>query len=87
MHGRKLPPHAHRHALGAVLTVGLAGATWAAVLGSGLHRPGVRAAVLLGGLLVTSVLLLRDVRDGTLTAYAAAFFLSFALFAALGSVG
>jgi hypothetical protein len=52
---------------------------------NGLHSPGTRVMVLFGGLLVTLVLLLRDVGDRTILAYGVGFFTAFALFAAIGA--
>ncbi|HEU4658897.1 MAG TPA: hypothetical protein VFR97_15315 [Capillimicrobium sp.] len=85
MHGRKLPPAARTHAIGALLVVGLAAVTWLLVFSSDLTHPGTRVSVLLGGVLVTAVLLGRDLRDVWVAAYTLAFFCSFGLFAALGA--
>lgn len=85
MHGRNLSSHARLHALGAVIVVALAGVTWLLVVDSDLAHPGTRVFVLLGGLLVTAVLLARDLHDAWLLAYTVAFFGSFAVFTALGA--
>ena len=68
-----------------MLVVALAGLTWLLVVDSDLTHPGTRVSVLLGGLVVTAVLLARDLHDAWLGAYTLAFCGSFALFAALGA--
>ena len=85
MPGRNLHAQARLHALGAVVVVALAGLTWLLVFRSDLTHPGTRVSVLLGGMLVTAVLLVRDLQDSWLIAYTLAFFGSFALFVALGA--
>ena len=79
-----LSRRAQAHAAGAILVIGLALVLEAMIMGGGFVNPGARAAVFLGGLLVTFALLMGDVRSLMLAAYAAAFFISFALFALLG---
>lgn len=85
MHGRNLPPQARTHALGALVVVALGALTWLLVVKSGLTHPGTRASLLLGGLVVTAILLVRDLHDSWPIAYTLAFVGSFALFAALGA--
>lgn len=79
-----LSRQAQAHAVGAILVIGLALVLEAMIMGGGLINPGARAAIFLGGLLVTFALLIGDVRNLMLAAYAVAFFVSFALFALLG---
>ncbi len=55
------------------------------MMDNGLHQPGTRVLVLFGGLLVTLVLLMRDMPDRTVFAYAIGFFTAFALFWIVGS--
>lgn len=85
MPGRNVPAQARLHALGALIVVALAGLTWLLVFRGDLTHPGTRASVLLGGMLVTAVLLVRDLHDSWPIAYALAFCGSFAVFAALGA--
>ena len=73
----KLSPHARLHALGGVLIVALAAATSLVVMSTNLHNPGTRSALLLGGVVVTSAMLLAEGGDRTLGAYVLAFLLSF----------
>ena len=68
-----------------MIIIALAGMCWLTMVDNGLHSPGTRLMVLFGGLLVTLVLLLRDVGDRTILAYGAGFFTAFALFAAIGA--
>jgi hypothetical protein len=84
MFGR-FTPQARVHFLGAIVVIALAGMCWLSMVDTDLHRPGTRIMVLFGGLLVTLVLLLRDVGDRTVFAYGMGFFTAFALFALLGA--
>ena len=81
----RISPQARVHFIGALIIVALAGMCWLTMVDNGLHSPGTRVMVLFGGLLVTLVLLLRDVGDRTILAYGAGFFTAFALFAAIGA--
>jgi len=81
MSPRKLPPHARLHALGGLLIVAVAALTSLLVMSTDLHNPGTRSALLLGGVLVTSIMVLIEGRDRTLALYVAAFVLSFVAFA------
>jgi len=81
----RLRSAARVHVVGALIIIALAGMCWLTMVDNGLHSPGTRLMVLFGGLLVTLVLLLRDVGDRTILAYGAGFFTAFALFAAIGA--
>ena len=83
MFGR-VAPHARVHVVGALIVIALAGLCWTTMTHDGLHQPGTRVMVLFGGLLVTLVLLLRDIGDRAILAYGIGFFAAFALFAAIG---
>jgi hypothetical protein len=82
---RKIPAQARLHLIGGVLIVALAAATSLVVMNTDLHNPGTRSVLLLGGVLVTSAMLLLEGRDRTLGAYLVGFLLSFALFAVLAA--
>jgi len=83
--GRKLSSQTAVHILGALAVVAFAGICRLGVLDNGLHRPGIRVCLLLGGMLVTLGMLMFQARDRTILAYGAGFFAAFAIFCAIGS--
>ena len=85
MSPRKLPPHVRLHALGGLIIVALAALLSLLVMSTDLHNPGTRSAVLLGGVLVTTAMILIEGRDRTLALYVGTFVLSFVAFALMFS--